>query len=699
LSRPVARPVVRRALVVVAAVALALPASASAAEPTADGVKLDHAGRTSSQSRAGHTGQIIVRYRSGVGSLTRTAVRQAVGATLDRALPLIDAQVVEPAAGTFAHTLAALRRDPHVLWAQPNRRLNLDVDPSSEELYVLQWGHENTGLRIPYPSGTPGIRDIDVDGNAALFHTDGSGVVVAVIDDGVDGSHPDLADQLWTNPDESGGGKETNGVDDDGNGFVDDVHGWDFCNDDNSLHDNPASPDVELPDYHGTAVAGTIAAAVNTSGMAGIAPGAQIMGLKFLVAGEPDDGDICSDDAHAIEAIDYAAQNGADIINASWGGPDDGPALDDAIEAAGILFVTSAGNGGLDGVGDNIDVHPVSPGSSTVANVLTVGANDNRGRLTTFTNYGPTSVDLMAPGKDVVVTVPEDYDPNFAEDLWYYFDGTSFSAPYTAGVAALVLSENPSLSPTELRAQVIQSGTKLAAAAGKTVSGRMLNARNALDVSPPTLGLITARPTPSSTLGASVARTRISWAPATENFAIDYYRVRMREGTGAWQTVVGSTLERTVDVNLRIGRNYEFELFARDRGGNTATRTLPVKTYRYQEAASQATYSGSWTSAQVSSASGGRLRYSSRANASVTFDFFGKSAGLVAPLSPAGGRARVYVDGVYETTISFYSSSSSPRRIVYSRSWATGGSHSLKLIVLGTGSHPRVSVDALVFHR
>ena len=151
--------------------------------------------------------------------------------------------------------------------------MHRDLDPTDEPGWDLLWGLHNTGQPIRGYSGTA---NVDIDGLEASAITHGDpAVVVAVIDDGVDFSHPDLAARAWTNPGESGGGKETNGVDDDGNGYIDDVHGWDFCNDDNTVHDFDE-------DFHGTHVAGTIAASLDGQGVVGVAPNVKIMALKFL---------------------------------------------------------------------------------------------------------------------------------------------------------------------------------------------------------------------------------------------------------------------------------------------------------------------------------------------------------------------------------------------------------------------------------
>ncbi len=196
-------------------------------------------------------------------------------------------------------------------------------------------------------------------------------MVVAVVDDGIDFSHPDLADRAWTNPGESGGGRATNGIDDDANGYVDDVHGWDFCNNDNTVHD-PGE------DWHGTHVSGTIAASLDGAGTLGVAPGIRLMALKFI-----DDGQECGTDGMAVDAIDYAASFGVGIINASWGGPEPSAVLDVAIAASGALFVAAAGNDQQNMDGKNSDGTPgirFYPAASTLPNVVSVAAIDQQGR-------------------------------------------------------------------------------------------------------------------------------------------------------------------------------------------------------------------------------------------------------------------------------------------------------------------------------
>jgi subtilisin family serine protease len=269
---------------------------------------------------------------------------------------------------------------------------------------------------------------------------------VAIIDDGVDFSHPDLAARAWTNPGESGGGRETNGIDDDGNGYIDDVHGWDFCHNDKSVHDFG-------DDFHGTHVAGTIAASLNGSGVVGVAPSVSIMALKFI-SDDPD----CGLDSQAIAAIEYAKSFGVHIVNASWGAHGDvhaAPELYSAIKSSGMLFVAAAGNEADDS--DN-DPFPSLPAAFDLPNILSVAAIDNTGGLATFSNYGKTTVDIAAPGETILSTLPA--DAKHPSPGYGWMDGTSMAAPHVSGTAALVASVFPGLltDPNALKAHILATG-------------------------------------------------------------------------------------------------------------------------------------------------------------------------------------------------------------------------------------------------
>ena len=258
-----------------------------------------------------------------------------------------------PLGVTMEDALDIYRADPNVLYAEPNYILQITQVPSDPRLADM-WGLENTGQ-------TAGTIDADIDAAAAWDVTTGSrSTVVAVIDTGVDYTHPDLATNIWVNADEIAG----DGVDNDNNGYTDDVHGYDFINRDGDPMDDQG---------HGTHVAGTVGAAGdNGLGVTGVNWNVQLMALKFLGA------DGSGTTADAIEAIYYARDNGADVINASWGGDPYSQALYDAIAAArdaDQIFVAAAGNGNAFGIGINNDESPFYPSGYDLENVLAVAAS------------------------------------------------------------------------------------------------------------------------------------------------------------------------------------------------------------------------------------------------------------------------------------------------------------------------------------
>ncbi|MDJ0498714.1 MAG: S8 family peptidase, partial [Acidimicrobiia bacterium] len=293
------------------------------------------------------------------------------------------------------------------------------VDP----YYPSQWALDNDGTTSnPWAVAV----DADIDAPEGWHRTRGSGVVVAVVDSGVDIGHPDLAANIWHNTGETC----DNGTDDDGNGYVDDCTGWDFANSDATVDDQIG---------HGTHVAGIIAAQANNRiGIAGVAYEAEVMVLKI--------GDGTPALSAAIEAIGYAIDNGAKVINASWLIDDAaaGPYLDVALaaaEEAGILFVTGAGNEPID-----LDTNPVFPASSPAGNVVVTGASTATDRPAEFSGFGATTVDLFAPGEHIISTIPGGYG---------VFSGTSMAAPMVAGAAALLWAATPEATVEEVKGALL----------------------------------------------------------------------------------------------------------------------------------------------------------------------------------------------------------------------------------------------------
>ncbi len=399
---------------------------------------------------------LIVRFESGVSAAERAAIRDAAGTDLERTLPVPGMQLLdlEPGQGRAAAE-RALERQDGVLYAEPNaiRRASLRPDDLH---YSLLWGLENTGQAI---RGTAGSIDADTDAGDAWDAGIGGGGAVAVIDSGVDLAHPDLAANAWRNPGESGAGRESNGLDDDLNGRVDDWRGWDFVAGDSDPADENG---------HGTHVAGTIAALRgNGIGVAGVADGSRLMALRVLNA--QGTGSV----AGVIQAYGYAAQAAAKVVNLSLGSSTSSRAESDAIAAhPEMLFVAAAGNGGDDGIGDDNDLYPEYPCAYPLPNVMCVAASDNRDRLATFSNYGDLSVDLAAPGVDIVSTLPG--------NRYGWMSGTSMATPHVSGAAALLWAASPGVSAAQIKSALTAGADPAAAFAGRTVSGGRLNVLNSL---------------------------------------------------------------------------------------------------------------------------------------------------------------------------------------------------------------------------
>jgi len=322
------------------------------------------------------------------------------------------------------------------------QRASLPNDPG----FGQQWAFENSGQ-------AGGLAGADIRLLEAWALTRGRPeVVVAVVDDGIDLTHPDLAPNLWRNPGEIA----NNNHDDDGNGYADDIHGWNF-------YDNNAN--VQATSSHGTHVAGVIGAvADNQTGGVGVAPRVKLMPIKFLPATGPG---FTSD---AILAIQYGTNNGAHLSNNSWGGGGYSSVLHYVIEQAsqrGRLFVAAAGN-----KGSNNDHIALYPASYNLPNILAVAATDSRDRLATFSNYGQTSVHLAAPGDAIWSTV--------VGGGYGYLSGTSMAAPMATGAAALLLSANPALTPAALRADLMASVEPIAALQGRVQAGGRLQVGRAL---------------------------------------------------------------------------------------------------------------------------------------------------------------------------------------------------------------------------
>lgn len=357
-----------------------------------------------------------------------------------------------------------------VEYVEPNMIVHAQLTPNDPEFSSL-WGFNNSGQLIIRPdgssfSGTPGA---DIHLPAAWDLKTGSGsVIIADIDTGVDYNHPDLAGNIWTHPGEIAG----NGIDDDGNGFVDDLHGWNFVNNTNDPMDDHG---------HGTHTAGTIGAVGNNgAGGVGVNWIAKVMPIKFMNSA----GSGTIEDA--ARAILYASQMGAKISNNSWGCTGIGcfsQTFEDALKVAygrGMLFVVAAGNTSAFGVANNNDATPTYPCNSTQPNVLCVAATENHDAKAFFSNYGNVSVDLGAPGQDILSTIPTGNCLLCDPSGYMFLSGTSMAAPHVSGAAALALAQYPTLTTGQLKNLLIGSTDPIPALKGLTATGGRLNVNNAL---------------------------------------------------------------------------------------------------------------------------------------------------------------------------------------------------------------------------
>ncbi len=397
----------------------------------------------------------IVRMDPGKGPVgLRTASKPLKGPTVPQGfkyLPGVDLYIVEEE-GKGA--LEEMQREGAVEGREEDQEIVLETLPDDPMLDSQEWVLEGE------------LFDIGA-AEAWEVTTGGSDVVVAIIDTGIDLDHPDLEANLWYNGGEIAG----NGIDDDGNGYVDDVNGFDFWD---------GNPDVQDHNNHGTHLAGVIGAVGgNGIGIAGINWNVRLMPLKFT-----DDGGTGTTSG-AIQAIDYAIRNGAQVINASWTlkvNPADGAAagedsaLKSAIEkagAAGILFVTAAGNQFRSGVGLNVDEAPVYPARFDSENLVAVGAVASGGGLASYSNFGPASVDLAAPGSGILSTIT---DQGYGS-----LSGTSIATAFVTGAAALLLSVNDTLTPVQMRASLEESVVPSDDLAGLIKTGGVLNLGAAID--------------------------------------------------------------------------------------------------------------------------------------------------------------------------------------------------------------------------
>jgi subtilisin family serine protease len=408
-------------------------------------------------------GELLVKFREGVRRTAARHVHAELGTLLTSSIRPLGVDVVKlPPGVSVAEAAGAYEAEPLVEIAEPNLRRDFFQAPPNDVLFAEQWALLNSGqahsIADPPPAAAPGTPDADADVADAWTTQDGDpSTVIAMADSGIDVSHPDLDGNLWVNP----GDPTVDGVDNDANGYVDDVNGCDFTDRICAPPFLLDAPDPELNYGHGTHVAGIAAAEYNNSfGVAGVCPQCRIMTLKVGNA-------LGLDLASELLAFEYARRMGADILNVSFGGPIWSRLERDAIvslDAAGVLVVAASGNAALDNdlaIDSAIGASPSFPASYTLPNILAVAASnhhDQYGYFTgcavrgepecLFTHWGHDSVDVAAPGVDILSTFPGGF---------VNFNGTSMSAPFVAGVAGLVKSQNPLYTDVDLKNAIMNS--------------------------------------------------------------------------------------------------------------------------------------------------------------------------------------------------------------------------------------------------
>ncbi|MDP8991451.1 MAG: S8 family serine peptidase [Actinomycetota bacterium] len=424
------------------------------------------AGR-SAQPPAAVPGELIVGYREGSAPEQRAGARQRAGATLEERVVAQGPgkgeveRVRLPSGKDRDAAISELRSDPSVAYAEPNW-LYTRTATSNDPYYTngSLWGMYGDATT---PSNQFGSQAGEAWGRDLTSNTGSRTVVVGIIDEGIQVAHTDLDANVWVNPFDP-----VNGVDDDGNGYTDDKHGWDFVNKDNSVYDGGKKG---TQDKHGTHVAGTVGAeGGNSTGVAGVNWDVTFISAKFL-------GRQGGTLANAVKAVDYLtdlkARHGLDIVatNNSWGGGGFSQALLDAITRAAranILFIAAAGNSDSDN--DTTASYPSNYDTTAGAGydaVVAVAAIDSAGELASFSNYGATTVDLGAPGVSVYSTLPV--------NKYGAYSGTSMATPHVSGGAALYAASHPLERGAPLKTALLTTTVPTASLSGKVATGGRLD--------------------------------------------------------------------------------------------------------------------------------------------------------------------------------------------------------------------------------
>lgn len=489
-------------------------------------------------------GTVLVRFDPKLPQMPEEQLKKVSGATVVETFKTVPGLVLVEVDGPADEAVKQLAKVPGVLYAEHNYVVRSTATPN-DPMLGSEWGLRNTGQTV---NGDPGTLNADIRASKAWDITTGvASLAIADIDSGVNMSHPDLAANIWTNAGEISG----NGIDDDNNGYVDDVRGWNFVSSNNNPTDDRG---------HGTHTAGTFGAVGNNGvGITGVAWRCKIVPLKFL------DAQGFGSSSNAIRAIEYCTRNRIKISNNSWGGGFYSQAMADAIAATrsvGHVFVAAAGNSRL-----NIDANPMYPAAYNLDNIISVAATDNDDGLASFSNIGFNSVDIAAPGVNVLST----YGSGYA-----YISGTSMAAPHVTGVVALVYGQNPTWTYSQVRGRVLSTARPVPSMAGKCVTGGVVNAFAAVSGGVPSA--------PSGVNATDVWDDTIDLQWNDNSTSETGFHVQALVG-GQWRTFDSTSRDdRTIRVTNILGSritpstNYQFRVFSyNDSGNSTPSGTFSVR--------------------------------------------------------------------------------------------------------------------------
>ncbi len=481
-------------------------------------------------------GELLVRFRPGTAASARAAVNSGMRASVLRTLPVPGAQLVKlPAGQTVAAAVQAYQKNPNVLYAEPNSISYLAATPNDPAFDPNQWGLYNHGQTV---QGTTGTAGADINARAAWDTTTGSSAVkVGIVDSGIDYGHPDLAANIDTA----------------------------------DSHNFPAnSSDASDDQGHGTFVAGVIGAVGNNgAGVAGVNWNVSLVALKACLF-DPNSTQTPPETCTAADqaaAYTYAATHGIKVVNSSLSGQTFSQTVYDAItNAPGTLFVFAAGNQATSN-----DSKPRYPCNYTAPNTICVAASDQNDKLAAFSDYGPNTVDLAAPGVNIYSTWLRS-DPNFGDYRWW--KGTSFSCAYVSGAAGLIWSQFPGATVAQVKSAILGGVDPLASLAGKVATGGRLDINTALALMAPD-NQVPTKPTNLTAAATGSTSIHLAWTASMDNVGVKGYHV-YRNGNSTPIATLGKVTSFD-DTGLSPSTPYSYTVDAFDAAGNISPMSDPAQ--------------------------------------------------------------------------------------------------------------------------